>query len=93
MKYSLAPFDTVLEVGDQFYVVKVKGAKWAQHTRRDGGLLGVTDIAADQEVEVIGKINVDANADEPKPKRKPKSDPVEPVRLDVDTEQGASLDT
>ena len=89
MKYSQAPFDMVLKVSDQFYVVKVKGAKWAQHTRRDGGLLGVTDIAADQEVEIVGEINVDANADpEPKPKHKSK-----PGSVAVDTEQGASGDT
>jgi len=90
MKYSLAPYDVVLEIGEQMYAVKVKGQQFARHVRRDGTLLGVTNIAADQEVTVIGKVHsdVDASAEpEPrrrKPKSKPEPEPVEPVRLEFD---------
>ena len=96
MKYSLAPYDMVLEIGEQMYAVKVEGQQFARHVRRDGTLLGVTNIAADQEVTVLGKVHsdFDANAD-PEPKRKPKSkpepEPVEPVRLEFD--QASRLDT
>jgi len=88
MKYSLAPYDTVLEFGEGMYAVKVKGQQFARHVRKDGTLLGVTNIAADQEVQVVGEVTTQPEPNpEPKRKSKPKPEPV------VDTEQGASLDT
>ena len=89
MKYEEAPYDVVLELGEQFYAVKVEGQGFARHVHRDGTLIGVTNVTADQEVTVIGKVHSDANAD-PEPRRKPKS---KPEVLAVDTEQGASGDT